>query len=416
MQVMVRPELHVRAHWHPARWRRLPVTQAPGWPNDARLLSVRERLAARSPLATAAEIVTLRRRLAQVAYGRCLVIQLGDCAETFEPTTPTGIRRTVSLIREATTLVEERLRLPTVSIGRIAGQFAKPRSSPIEKVDGVTLPAFRGFLINSLDADPVSRRPDPHRMLAGYDHAAHTMGLLRWTAHNGMPMRGHWGDDLPALWTSHEALVLDYEEPLTRWDTGLDAWALTSTHLPWVGVRTGNVDGAHVQFLAGVVNPIGCKVGPSTTTNEIVRLARVLDPDHQPGRLVFISRMGAGQVDANLPQLVAAVRADGHQAVWLCDPMHGNTVRSASGHKTRRVSDILAEIAGFVSAVRRASGWPGGLHLEGTADPVTECVGGRCGITDRQVPDVYLTACDPRLNPNQTLEAIEFFVDQLGVS
>jgi 3-deoxy-7-phosphoheptulonate synthase len=351
-----------------------------------------------------------------VAHGRAVVVQLGDCAETFRPPTLTGIARTVALHRMVTGLVEERLRLPTIGIGRIAGQYAKPRSSPTEEVAGGLLPAFRGFLINGLDADIADRQPEPRRMLWGYEHAARTVALLRRTARDGQPMRGHRGEDLPALWTSHEALVLDYEEPLTRWDTRLDAWTLTSTHLPWVGERTRHANGAHVRFLAGIVNPVGCKIGPTTTVEEIMRLARILDPDHQPGRLVFISRMGADNVLSILPELATAVMSNGHRPVWLCDPMHGNTVRASSGHKTRHVSMITAEITGFMDAVRQAGGWPGGLHLEATADAVTECVGGRCDITEDQVPNAYLTACDPRLNPDQTLDVVSRFVDRLQES
>lgn len=413
MQATVSPALHARTPWHPARWRRFLAAQAPGWPDDSRLTAVAAQLAGRPPLVTPTEIVTLRRRLTQVAYGRCLVIQIGDCAETFEPATPSRVGRAVALSRMVTGLVEERLRLPTISIGRIGGQYAQPRSSRTEEVGGIVLPAFRGFLINGLSSDAVSRRPEPRRMLWGYEHAARTVSLLREAAYDGQPMRGHWGDGLPALWTSHEALVLDYEEPLTRWDAGLDAWALTSTHLPWIGERTRQADGAHVRFLAGVVNPVGCKVGPSTTTEDITRIAGILDPGRQPGRLAFIARMGADRVAATLPPLVNAVRSAGHRAVWLCDPMHGNTVRAPSGHKTRHVSAVVGEITGFVDALRRSGGWPGGLHLEGTADPVTECAGGRCGIELHQVSDNYLTACDPRLNPDQTLEVVARFTDLL---
>src|SRR5450755_2907293 len=411
MQVMVSPVLHARTLWHPARWRRFPAAQPPGWPHDSRLSDVRAQLAGRPALVPPAEAVTLRRRLAQAAYGRCLVIQIGDCAETFEPATPSRVSRAVALSRAVTGLAEERLRLPAISIGRIGGQYAKPRSSAVEEVDGIALPSFRGFLINGLDADAVTRRPEPRRMLWGYEHAARTVSLLREAAHAGLPMRGHWGDGLPAVWTSHEALVLDYEEPLTRWDADLDGWALTSTHLPWIGERTRQADGAHVRFLAGVVNPVGCKVGPSTTAEDITRIAGILDPYRHPGRLVFIARMGADHVAAALPPLVKAVQSAGHRAVWLCDPMHGNTISAPSGHKSWHVGTITAEITGFVGAVQQAGGWPGGLHLEATADPVTECIGGRCGIEIDQVPRNYLTACDPRLNLDQTLEVTARFVD-----
>ncbi|WP_329596237.1 3-deoxy-7-phosphoheptulonate synthase [Streptomyces pseudovenezuelae] len=402
-----------RAPWHPASWRRRPAGQPPGWPQDDRLREARDQLAARPGLVTAQEVATLRRRLADVAWGRGLVIQMGDCAETFAPATPTGIGRTLELFRDVTRTVEERLALPALAVGRIAGQFAKPRSSPTEEIDGLPLPAFRGFLVNDMPPDAIARRPEPRRMLWGYEHAARTLFLLRRAADEGLPLRGHWGDGLPALWTSHEALVLDYEEPLTRWDADADAWVLTSTHLPWTGERTRHPDGAHVRFLAGLSNPVGCKVGPAMTPGEIVRLAGTLDPGRDPGRLVLISRMGADRIEERLPQLVEAVRAAGHAPVWLCDPMHGNTVRAAGGHKTRRMGAVVAETEAFVRAVCRAGGRPGGLHLESTAEDVTECVGGRCGISEKDLPRAYLTACDPRLNADQTKETVERFVDQL---
>ena len=389
--------------WHPGRWRRRRAQQQPGWPEDAGLREIRERLVARPPLVTPAEVAGLRRRLAAVASGRGVVIQMGDCAETFALPTPADSARTVALARAAASLAEERLGARVVGIGRIAGQFSKPRTSLTEVVDGIQVPSFRGDLVNASAPDELSRRPEPRRLLWGYEHAARTLSLLR----------GAGAGDGPGLWTSHEALILDYEEPLTRWDAEAEAWVLCSTHFPWVGERTRHVDGAHVRFLAEVANAVGCKVGPGMTPREIVRLAGILDPDRRPGRLVLIARMGEGRVGAVLPGLVEAVRGAGHPVSWLCDPMHGNTVRSADGHKTRHMSAVLAEIAGFVTAVRSGGGRPGGIHLESTAEPVTECVGGRSGILESQVSDAYYTACDPRLNGDQALEAVAYFADAL---
>ncbi|GAA3548239.1 3-deoxy-7-phosphoheptulonate synthase [Streptomyces osmaniensis] len=414
MRELTVTSLHGRTPWHPARWRGLPAGQPPGWPYDDRLRQAQAQLAVRPALVTAEEALTLRRRLAEVAYGRGMVIQLGDCAEPFAPATPAGIGRTLELFRDVSRIIGERLALPVLTVGRIAGQFAKPRSSPTEEVDGVRMPAFRGFLVNDMAPDATARRPDPRRMLWGYEHAARTLFLLRRAADEGLPMRGHWGDGLPALWTSHESLVLDYEEPLTRWDAEAQGWVLTSTHLPWTGERTRHPDGAHVRFLAGLLNPVGCKVGPGMSPDDVVRLAATLDPERRPGRLVLISRMGADRIEDRLTPLVAAVRAAGHAAVWLCDPMHGNTVRAATGHKTRHMRAVVAESEAFVRAVCRGGDRPGGLHLESTAESVTECVGGRCGISEDDLPFAYRSACDPRLNADQTMETVERFAEQLA--
>ena len=409
--------------WHPGRRPRPRAQQPPGWPESAGLREIRKRLGARPPLVTPAEVAGLRRRLAGVASGRGVVIQMGDCAETFALPTPADSARTVALARTAASLVEERLGVRVVSIGRIAGQFSKPRTSPTEEVDGVQVPSFRGDLVNASAPDELSRRPEPRRLLWGYEHAARTLSLLRRAGADGGPGPGSEVGPAsfparavapgPVLWTSHEALILDYEEPLTRWDAAGEAWVLCSTHFPWVGERTRHADGAHVRFLAEVANAVGCKVGPGMTPEEIVRLAGILDPDRRPGRLALIARMGEGRVGAVLPGLVEAVRGAGHPVSWLCDPMHGNTVRASSGHKTRHMSAVLAEITGFVAAVRSGGGRPGGLHLESTAESVTECVGGRSGILESQVPDAYYTACDPRLNADQALEAVAYFADAL---
>jgi 3-deoxy-7-phosphoheptulonate synthase len=286
--------------------------------------------------------------------------------------------------------------LPVVRIGRIAGQFAKPRSSPTELVGNVELPSFRGHMVNSPEPDAEGRRPDPNRVLAGYDAARTVTSLLGWGGGGSRYID-------PPMWTSHEALLLDYEIPMLRRDrTG--RMFLASTHLPWIGDRTRQLDGAHVDLLAGVANPIACKVGPATTPDELLALAERLDPHREPGRLTLIARMGADLVTERLPALVAAVRAAGHPVIWLCDPMHGNTVRTPDGLKTRYVETVVAEIERFQHVLRAEGGVAGGLHLETTPDDVTECAYDESGA-DR-VGDKYTSYCDPRLNPDQAVAAV----------
>ncbi|MEU6862236.1 3-deoxy-7-phosphoheptulonate synthase [Streptomyces sp. NPDC046876] len=390
--------------WTPGDWRRAPAAQQPAWPYEPAVAAVRRELAALPGLVTASETYTLRRELARAAQARAFVVQAGDCAETFDGPDPARLEARIDLFRTVCRTIGDALGMPVVPVGRIAGQYAKPRSSPVELVDGVELPSFRGHLVN--DPEPVAalRAPDPDRMRRGYEHAAATLGLLRSSSAYGNTMRGHWGTGTPAVWTSHEALLLDYEEPLVRRDCDSDDWVLTSTHLPWIGERTRRPDGAHVRFLSGIVNPVGCKVGPATTPEDLLAVCAALDPGRQPGRLTLIARMGADEVARRLPGLVAAVARAGHPVLWMCDPMHGNTVQAPTGHKTRHMAAVLAELEGFFTAVRGAGGWPGGIHLESTAEAVTECVGGACGITEEDLPHHYATACDPRLNGDQTRE------------
>jgi 3-deoxy-7-phosphoheptulonate synthase len=381
-----------------APWRQRPAAQQPHWPDPVLLAEVTARLAAAPAPVRPGEIRSLGRALAAVAGGRAFVVQAGDCAETLDGPTLDAVAAAVRVVQAAARRIAEALGLPVVSIGRIAGQYAKPRSLATEWVSGEELPSFRGHLVNSPERLLATRMPDPLRLLRGHQHARAVVELLRRLASTGLPMPG-WDAGL-ALWTSHEALVLDYEEPFRRPDPATGAALLTSTHLPWIGVRTGDPEGAHVALLAGVSNPVGYKVGPGLTPETLVAVCRRLDPDRRPGRLVLIGRFGAGLVAERLPGLVAAVRAAGHPAVWLCDPMHGNTVTTSDGRKTRHLSVILAELTGFFAAVREAGGWPGGVHLETTAEQVTECLSsGEADLSRR-----YTTACDPRLNPQQTDE------------
>ena len=392
------------ASGYPMAWRALPAAQQPAWPDRELLRQVTARLSAGPAPVLAGEILALRRSLAAVAGGCAFVVQAGDCAETLDGPTLSEVAATVRVVHRAARVIADALGTPVVSIGRIAGQYAKPRSASTEWVCGEELPSFRGHLVNSPERLRATRVPDPLRLLRGHQHSRAVVGLLRRLARSGMPMPTA-GEVAPvALWTSHEALVLDYEEPFLRREPATGAWLLTSTHLPWIGVRTGAPGGAHVALLAEVANPVGYKVGPTMTPEDLVEVCRRLDPGRRPGRLLLIARLGADTVSRRLPALVAAVRGAGHPVVWLCDPMHGNTVVTATGRKTRYVASVVAELRGFFAAVREAGGWPGGIHLETTAEQVTECVDGAGAASEAELSRRYTTACDPRLNPAQTAE------------
>jgi 3-deoxy-7-phosphoheptulonate synthase len=383
--------------WAQSDWRRLPIRQQPDWPDLEMLRRVTGWLMTGPGLVGAAEVRDVRRSLARVARGEGFVVQAGDCAETFERPTIGTVNAAAELLTGAAGVMAARLGVPVLPIGRIAGQYAKPRSAPVERVGGVELPVFRGFLVNSPDPVPQARVPDPVRLIRAYQHSSATLRLLRESPAGA------------AVRTSHEALVLDYEEAFVRWDPEAGEWFLASTHLPWVGVRTHGPGDAHVRFLSGVANPVGCKVGPDTTPDQLRRICERLDPERQAGRLVLIARMGAGNVVRCLPRLVAAVESAGHPVVWLCDPMHGNTVRAPSGHKVRHIETVKAELAGFFRILYAMGGWPGGIHLEAVGRRVTECVGGaRGGVAEEDVPSNYESACDPRLNAAQTAEIVGY--------
>lgn len=379
------PRSHARAlsEWETAHWKSLPAAQQPPW-TDHRARAFRARLARLDGLVRPAEVAALRAELAEVAAGRRLVLQAGDCAEPFAECGPPHLARKAALLDRLAAALGGDDR-PVVRVGRLAGQFAKPRSRPTEVVDGVELPVYRGDLVNAPQPDARARRADPARLIAGYHAARSATGYLR--------------EHHPALWTSHEALVLDYELPMVRRD-GSGAPLLTTTHWPWIGDRTRDVHGAHVRLLASVANPVACKVGPDTTPDGLLALCDRLDPEREPGRLTLIARPGADRVSALLPPLVAAVRSAGHPVVWLCDPLHGNTVTAADGRKTRLVDTVVREVADFRATVHVAGGVAGGLHLETTPDDV-----GECGWDD--VPTgPYTSLCDPRLNPGQALAVI----------
>ncbi|MDA2806197.1 3-deoxy-7-phosphoheptulonate synthase [Nocardiopsis suaedae] len=379
-----------------SRIRTLDALQQPDWGDAEALDRACAELSALPPLVRRGDVLRLRTLLAGAAAGTALVLQAGDCAEDPADCYTGGALRKAGLVDMLGGIMQMNTHLPVVRAGRIAGQFAKPRSRPTETVGGRELPVYRGHIVNAPEPDPALRRADPQRLVAGYQAARQAMRDLGW-APDTAP------HPVPQPWTSHEALVLDYELPQVR-DDG-DGALLASTHWPWIGERTRGLDHAHVDLLSRVVNPVACKVGPNATEEEVAGLCGRLDPGRAPGRLTLIARMGADAVAERLPRLVAAARAAGHPVVWLCDPMHGNTVTTGDGYKTRVLDRIVREVEGFVAAVREGGGVPGGLHLETTPDEVTECADG----ADRMdtVSTKYTSLCDPRLNPRQALRVVD---------
>ncbi|MDQ1442485.1 MAG: 3-deoxy-7-phosphoheptulonate synthase [Acidimicrobiaceae bacterium] len=434
--------------WTPSSWRDLPAAQQPDWPDAAALEHVYKQLSTLPPLVFAGEARRLRSSLADVASGGAFLLQAGDCAESFGDFTADAIRDKLKVILQMAVVLTYGAGVPVVKVGRIAGQFAKPRSSPTEMVGGVELPSFRGHLVNDDAPTAEARVHDPARMLSAYHQSASTLNLLRAFTTGGYADLSHvhkWNQQFVAsssqgrrydaiageidralrfmracgidlqgeatlhqveFWTSHEALVLGYEESLTRQDSLSGDWYDCSAHLLWVGERTRQLDGAHLRFLAGVANPLGCKLGPKATVDEVLGICATLDPDREPGRLMLIARMGAGKTPDRLPALLRAVRDAGHPVLWACDPMHGNTFASPGGRKTRRFDDVLTEIAEFFGVCRAEGVWPGGVHVELTGDDVTECLGGAGveEILEDHLNIRYTTACDPRLNARQSLD------------
>ncbi|MDV6011629.1 3-deoxy-7-phosphoheptulonate synthase [Haloechinothrix sp. LS1_15] len=374
-----------------------PALQQPEWSSAAQLARVRRELAGRPPLVRASDTRTLRSLLARVAGGEATVLQCGDCSEDPDECTAEYVGRKHALLDMLAGAMKMATYGPVLRVGRLAGQFGKPRSNATELVGGIELPVYRGHMVNAPDPDAESRRADPLRLLTGYMAANDIVEHLGWrrtAARRCME---------PPVWTSHEALLLDYEIPMIRTD-GNGSRLLTSTHWPWVGERTREVDGAHVSLLAGIDNPVACKLGPKAEVDDVLGLCERLDPDRDPGRLTFIVRMGARSVAERLPDLVSAVRQAGHPVIWLCDPMHGNTVTTTSGWKTRYVTEMVLEVEAFLDAVRSSGGVAGGMHLETTPDPVTECVADE-SETDR-VGTYYTSFCDPRLNPDQAVRVV----------
>jgi 3-deoxy-7-phosphoheptulonate synthase len=436
----------VTASWTPSTWRDRPAVQQPDWPDEAALDRAVKQLAGLPPLVFAGEARNLQADLAAVRNGDAFLLQAGDCAESFDDFSADGIRDKLKVILQMAVVLTYGTGVPTVKVGRIAGQFAKPRSAATEMVGDLELPSFRGHIVSDHAPTVEARTPDPERLVAAYHQAASTLNLLRAFTKGGfadlnkvhlwnqefvtsslegqryeaiaseidraMRFMKACGIDLEKeahlhqvdFYTSHEALLLGYEEALTRQDSLTGDWYDCSAHLVWIGERTRQIDGAHVEFLAGVKNPLGLKLGPAATPEEAVALCAKLDPDRTPGRLCLISRMGASKVEEALPPLVKAVEGAGHPVVWVCDPMHGNTFSSENGRKTRRFDDVLDEIGGFFSVMRAAGVWPGGVHVELTGDDVTECLGGAENVSEDQLDTRYETTCDPRLNARQSLD------------
>jgi 3-deoxy-7-phosphoheptulonate synthase len=432
--------------WTPSSWLERPARQQPVWPDADQLHTALKTLAGFPPLVFAGEARSLQSSLAQVVAGNAFLLQAGDCAETFEEFSADNIREKLRVILQMAVVMTYSMGVPVVKVGRIAGQFAKPRSSPTERVGDVDLPAFRGHLVNDPSPFAESRIPDPNRLVQAYHQSASTLNLLRAFTKGGFAAlsRVHaWNQEFVAsspqgrryeliageidralrfmraagidtevnhnlrevdVFTSHEALILGYEEALTRQDSLTGDWYDCSAHMLWIGERTHQPDGAHVEFLRGVGNPLGCKIGPTTDAAEVLALCETLNPERVAGRLTLVSRMGADNVEERLPTILRAVTAAGHPVVWACDPMHGNTYVAPGGRKTRHFDDIVREIAGFVAACRAEGVWPGGIHVELTGDNVTECLGGADELSDADLDNRYETVCDPRLNARQSLD------------
>ena len=420
-----------------------PALQQPQWQDHNRLKTVLAGLEGLPPLVLAAECDQLKDRLASVARGEAFLLQGGDCAETFADTTADSIRGKFRTLLQMAVVLTYAASVPVVKVGRMAGQFGKPRSAATEVRDGVELPVYRGDAVNGIEFTAAARTPDPHRLLDAYHHSSATLNLCRSLAGGGyadLRQVHAWNQDFVAgspagqryeqladeidraiafmhacgadygefraveFYSSHEALLLDYERALTRTDARSGRAYASSAHLLWIGERTRALDGAHIAFAREINNPVAVKIGPATTAQDLLALIDALDPDREPGRLTLTTRMGAGRIRGALPPLVEAVIASGAEVVWVCDPMHGNTVETASGHKTRHFDDVLDEVAGFFAVHREHGTHPGGIHIEFTGDDVTECIGGGQPITESDLSHRYETTCDPRLNRSQSLD------------
>jgi 3-deoxy-7-phosphoheptulonate synthase len=389
----------------PEDWRALPAAHQPPWPDHADVDKVRAFLASLRPLVPIPAVRALSGQLARVAAGDAFVLQAGDCAEPFGAAAVAGARNKIRILRQLGEALEQALGVPVVRIGRLAGQFAKPRTASVDVIGSRTMWSFRGLTINSPTATEEARRPDPLRMIAGYNTAQRVLCELADAA-----SRATLDGAADPVWASHEALLLDYEEPLVRRDPATGQRYLLSTHLPWIGERTRQLGGAHVAFLGAMANPVACKIGPEATEEDVLGLCAKLNPHRQPGRLTLISRMGAGLVEDRLPPLVRAVCSAGHPVIWMCDPMHGNQVCTAGGRKTRRVTDIVDELRAFVRILPDFDEWPGGIHLEIAGEDVTECLWGDEPAADRELQSAYSSLCDGRLNDAQA----SYVVDQVG--
>ena len=430
--------------WSPQSWRAKPVQQQPVYPDAAHLSKVEQTLANFPPLVFAGEARELRRQFAEVSEGRAFLLQGGDCAESFAEFSTFKIRDTFKVLLQMAIVMTFAAGCPVVKVGRMAGQFAKPRSAGDETIAGVTLPSYRGDIVNGIGFDSASRVPDPERLLQAYHQSTASLNLLRAFASGGFAdlhqvhkwnldfiansalaerysqladridetlafMRACGLDTAPQLreasfFTAHEALLLNYEQAFVRQDSLTGDYYDCSAHMLWIGDRTRQPDGAHAEFLRGVNNPIGVKVGPTTSSEDLIRLLDILNPDNDPGRLNLIVRMGAGKVGDHLPRLVQTVEREGRKVLWSSDPMHGNTIKASSGYKTRDFAQILAEVREFFQVHKAEGTYAGGIHIEMTGQNVTECIGGARPISEAGLADRYHTHCDPRLNADQSLE------------
>jgi len=433
-------------------WRNLPIKQQPEWPDPDAVAQASAQIATFPPLVFAGEVDILRDRIARAARGEAFLLQGGDCAETFAGATADQIRNRVKTLLQMAVVLTYGASMPVIKMGRMAGQFAKPRSSDTETRGDITLPAYRGDIVNGYDFTPESRQADPRRLVQGYHMAASTLNLVRAFTQGGfadlrevhswnrgfasnpanhryeqlakeidraikfMEAAGADFDELKRVefYTSHEALLMDYERPMTRIDSRTGTPYNTSAHFVWVGERTRDIDGAHIDFLSRVRNPLGVKLGPTTTPETMLALIDKLDPEREPGRLTFITRMGAGKIRDNLPPLLEAIKASDAQPLWVTDPMHGNGITTPTGYKTRRFDDVVDEVRGFFEAHREAGTHPGGIHVELTGDDVTECLGGSEQIDEATLATRYESLCDPRLNHMQSLELAFLVAEELG--
>ncbi len=441
-------------NWSPSSWRSFPIKQQPTYPDQSKLAEVEKELFGMPPLVFAAEARALRRSLADVAEGKGFLLQGGDCAESFAEFSANNIRDTFKVLLQMAVIMTYAGRKPVVKVGRLAGQFAKPRSADTETRDGVELPSYRGDNVNDLEFTAEAREPDPERLLKAYHQSTATLNLVRAFASGGLadlhrvskwntgfvtmnPLREQYEsisneiqqalsfmevlginvENTPSLrettlFTSHEALLLNYEEAMTRQDHLTNKWYDTSAHMLWIGERTRELDGAHVEFFRGLHNPIGMKVGPSADPDDLLRVIEKLDPNNDPGRLTLIVRMGAGLLPEKLPALVKPILAEGRHVVWSCDPMHGNTETAHNNYKTRNFDNIVQEIKEFFQVLEAEGSHAGGIHLEMTGQNVTECTGGAYQVSEKELEKRYRTQCDPRLNADQVLE-LAFSVAEL---
>ena len=436
--------------WSPQSWRARPATQMPRYPDAAELESALAELRRLPPLVTSWEILSLKQQLAEAQEGKRFLLQGGDCAENFDECSSDVISNRLKVLLQMSLVLVHGMRKPVVRVGRFAGQYAKPRSADTETIGGVTLPSYRGDMVNGPAFTPEARRPDPRRMIKAHARSAMTMNFVRalidggfadlhhpeywdlgWVGHSPLAdeyrrMVGAIGDAVRFMetlsgsevhnlnrvdfYTSHEALLLPYEETMTRQVPRNWGWFNLSTHYPWIGMRTAQGDAAHVEFLRGIRNPIAVKVGPSVTPDQLLKLVDVLNPEDEPGRLTFIHRMGAAHIATKLPPLLEAMRRDGRRVLWVCDPMHGNTEPTANGYKTRRFANIGSELEQAFDAHAAAGTRLGGAHLELTGEDVTECLGGARELTETDLERAYRSCVDPRLNYEQALEVAMLIV------